>query len=182
MSKPLGKQEWIGAGLKALAAGGVEAVRVEKIAQALQITKGSFYWHFADRGTLLEALLDAWKARSTGDVIAEVEKRGGDARTRLRALFSITFDSDGRLDRAIREWAGKDALALAAQEQIDSRRISYVAALFGELGFAPAEAKARARFAYHALIGQFTLASRAGTRQKPNEEFEAIFAMLTRKR
>jgi AcrR family transcriptional regulator len=179
MSKRLGKLQWIDAGLKALAAGGVEAVRVEKIAQALQITKGSFYWHFKDRGALLEALLHAWKTRATDDVIAEVEKPGGDARTRLRSLFSITFKSDGRLDRAVREWAGKDPLALAAQDHIDRRRVGYVAALFEELGFAPMEAKARARFVYHALIGRFTLAARA-RQQQANEEFEAIFAMLTR--
>ena len=46
MSKRLGKTEWIDAGLKALARDGVDAVRVERLAERLCVTKGSFYWHF----------------------------------------------------------------------------------------------------------------------------------------
>jgi AcrR family transcriptional regulator len=47
------RSHWIGAGLDALATGGPEAMRVEALAQALGVTKGSFYWHFDDRGALL---------------------------------------------------------------------------------------------------------------------------------
>ena len=55
-----GCQAWIAAGFDALAANGVDAVRVEPLAKTLGITKGSFYWHFADRRALLDAMLDAW--------------------------------------------------------------------------------------------------------------------------
>jgi AcrR family transcriptional regulator len=181
MSKRLGKQEWISAGLRALAAQGAEAVRVERLAEALRVTKGSFYWHFKDRNALLEALLDAWKTRATSDIIAEVENRGGDARARLRALFSITQRSDGGLDQAIRNWAEKDSNAATALEEIDRRRIAYVVSLFKEYGFMPAEASARARLAYHARIGQFTLRARARPRKAIMDEFEIIFEMLTRR-
>ena len=51
---------WIAAAFDALADGGIDAVRVEPLAKALGITKGSFYWHFADRRALLDAMLDAW--------------------------------------------------------------------------------------------------------------------------
>ena len=51
---------WIAAAFDALAEGGIDAVRVEPLAKALGITKGSFYWHFADRRALLDAMLDAW--------------------------------------------------------------------------------------------------------------------------
>ena len=40
---------WVEEGLRALAAGGPDAVRIEPLAQALGVTKGGFYWHFADR-------------------------------------------------------------------------------------------------------------------------------------
>ena len=47
------RSRWIEEGLRALAAGGPDAVRVEALAQALGVTKGGFYGHFADRNALL---------------------------------------------------------------------------------------------------------------------------------
>jgi Bacterial regulatory proteins, tetR family. len=43
------RDRWIEEGLRALAAGGPDAVRVEVLAQALGVTKGGFYGQFADR-------------------------------------------------------------------------------------------------------------------------------------
>jgi AcrR family transcriptional regulator len=51
------RSRWIDAGLDALAMGGPGAVRIEPLAQALGVTKGGFYWHFDDRGALLEELI-----------------------------------------------------------------------------------------------------------------------------
>lgn len=157
MTVKLDRDAWIAAGLTMLADGGVDAVRVERLAAALSVTKGSFYWHFRDRGDLLKAMLVAWEAEATGDIIARVEARGGDAATRLRSLFSVVVRSDGRLDMAVRDWAGRDEAARLAQEAVDDRRLGYVEALFGELGFSERQAAARARFAYQALIGQFRM-------------------------
>ncbi|HYP55470.1 MAG TPA: helix-turn-helix domain-containing protein, partial [Solirubrobacterales bacterium] len=40
---------WVEEGLRALATGGPDAVRVEALARALGVTKGGFYWHFDGR-------------------------------------------------------------------------------------------------------------------------------------
>ena len=40
---------------------GVEAIRVEKLAYDLKVTKGSFHWQLAARAELLEALLTEWE-------------------------------------------------------------------------------------------------------------------------
>lgn len=180
MSKRLSKDEWVVAGLKALADQGVDGVRVERLAEALGVTKGSFYWHFADRQALLTAVLEAWKARATADVIKQVEATGGDARERMHALMMIVFSADGRLDRQVRAWAANDKSARAAQEEIDAKRTGYLEALFVGLGFARAEARARARFAYHALIGQFALAD-GGKSKRAAAELELVFAMIVAK-
>jgi AcrR family transcriptional regulator len=157
MKSRLDREDWIAASLTALAEGGVEAVRVERLAAMLRITKGSFYWHFRDRPDLLAALLEAWQAAATADIIAHVEARGGDAGARLRHLIGIVTRSDGRLDMAVRNWAGQDAAAASAMAAVDHRRLAYVADLFGQLGFGPADALARARFCYQALVGQFRM-------------------------
>ncbi len=43
------RTSWIDEGLRALAAGGPDTVRIEPLAEALGVTKGGFYWHFDDR-------------------------------------------------------------------------------------------------------------------------------------
>src|SRR5215210_4403554 len=84
--------DWTQAALDALARGGVAAVAVEPIAKSLGTTKGSFYWHFADRNALLESALDLWERRDTDRVISAVDE-SEDVATRLRGLLRLTFTS-----------------------------------------------------------------------------------------
>lgn len=178
MTKHLGPQDWIVAALRTLANDGVDAVRVERLADTLGVTKGSFYWHFADRGVLLAAVLEAWKGRATADIIAEVEGEGGDARARLKALLTIVLAVDGRLERQVRAWAALDPSAAAAQESVDRLRIGYLEQLFAGLGFGPGEVRIRSQFAYHAMVGRFAMRHVAGNAQAASAEIDSIFAML----
>ncbi|MEQ1696418.1 MAG: TetR/AcrR family transcriptional regulator [Hyphomicrobiaceae bacterium] len=177
MSKRLGKDAWVVAGLKALADHGVDGVRIERLAEALGVTKGSFYWHFADRQALLTAVLVAWKARATADIIVQVEAKGCDPRERMHELMMIVFTADGRLERQVRAWAANDEAARLAQDEIDGERTRYLEGLFTGLGFKRAEARARSRFAYHALIGQFAL-SDGGKGKRAAAELELVFEMM----
>ncbi len=157
MDARLNRQDWLGAALGALARDGEAAIRVEPLAKRLGVTKGSFYWHFADRPALLAAVLAEWELRATDAVIVEVEAAGGDASARLALLFRITAGADGRLDRAVRAWAANDAGAATVQGRVDGRRLAYLAAQFAALGFPLDEAASRARIAYQSLIGRFVL-------------------------
>ncbi len=181
MTDRLGQQDWVVAGLRALAADGVEGVRVERLAATLRVTKGSFYWHFSDRGALLAAMLEAWKVRATGDVISQVDAGGGDAQARLHRLLGIVFATDGRLEQQIRAWAAHDAMARAAQDGSDRLRTAYVVALFGELGFERAEAQARAQFAYQALIGHYAMGGLGRGSARAKRQLDLVFAMLVRR-
>src|SRR5258707_5262661 len=88
------RRRWIEAGLRALAAGGPDAVRVEALAQALGVTKGGFYGHFADRDALLDEMLDTWERMSTDEVVERVEHKGGDIGARLRRAGALTLSSE----------------------------------------------------------------------------------------
>jgi AcrR family transcriptional regulator len=178
MNQRLSKQEWIDVALRALAELGVDGVRVERLAETLGVTKGSFYWHFKDRSALLAEVLDAWKERATRDVIAMVDGKGGDARARLMLLGQTVFSSDGRLDRQVRAWAAVDPAAQTARNLIDTQRIAYVEGLFSALGFSSEAASARALFVYHALIGQFEL----GHRGPSTTELKSIVDALSNPR
>ena len=56
----LSAQDWAQAALDVMVARGLDGVAVEPLARELGVTKGSFYWHFANRDALLDAALQLW--------------------------------------------------------------------------------------------------------------------------
>ena len=163
---------WVAAAFDALAAGGVDAVRVEPLAKALGITKGSFYWHFADRRALLDAMLDSWMQGRVAAIRQQAALRG-DPAAGLRDLADLyTRNANLRglaIELAIRALARTDAAAAKAVRSVDRERLKHVGDLFAALGWAQAEARARAVLFYSYLFGQSLLdpqavppASRAG--------------------
>lgn len=141
------RDAWIEEGLRALGAGGPDAVRVEALARALGVTKGGFYWHFPDRRALLAEMLDSWERRTIDAVIERVEKGGGDARARLRRLFEISSSRAIRdlirAEYAIRDWARRDHEVAGRLRRVDNRRIAYLRELFSDICADPDEIEAR---------------------------------------
>lgn len=147
------RHRWIEEGLRALAAGGPDAVRVEALAQALGVTKGGFYGYFGDRRALLDEMLDTWERDVTDDVVQRVEERGGDAETKLRRLFEIVdvgegLTTDVTTDLAIREWARRDAAVAERLRRVDNRRMDYLRTLFRAVCADEDEVEVRALVTY----------------------------------
>jgi AcrR family transcriptional regulator len=163
-SESLSAGDWTQAALDALARGGLAAVAVEPLAKELGTTKGSFYWHFADRNALIAAALDRWETRDTDLVIAAVE-RSGDATTRLRDLLRIAFTAAGggsepgtrSVELALQANADHHLVA-ATLRRVSERRLTYLTTLFTELGLSPARARDRGLLAYSAFLGHAQLA------------------------
>jgi AcrR family transcriptional regulator len=181
MAERLGKDTWIDAGLRALAAGGVEAIRVEPIAAALGVTKGSFYWHFTNRDGFLAAILEAWATRATEDVIHRVELEKDDPEIRLHRLFTVAMGTDGRLDIAVRAWAAHDIGVREVLARVDKRRLDYLTGLFRALGLGEADAQARSQLAYAALIGQYLMGVTQEAREQPERRVEMFLPLLLRR-
>ena len=129
------RNRWIEEGLRALGVGGPDAVRIEKLAQALGVTKGGFYGHFDGRGALLEEMLDAWERVMIDAVIEHVEGEGGEARAKLRRLFELASSTEARglmrIDLAVRDWARRDKAVARRLRRVDNRRMEYMRSLFG---------------------------------------------------
>lgn len=158
---------WVEAGLRALAEGGKSAVRVEVLAQHLGVTKGGFYGHFADRGELLQEMLETWERRSTTDVIRRVEKRGGDARVKIRRAGALTFSTELlAVDLAVREWARSDPAVAERLRRVDNHRMDYLRHLFGAICSDADEVEARSMLAFCLLIGDHFVAAEHGTRSR----------------
>ena len=171
---------WVEAGLRALAAGGgPDAVRVETLAQALGVTRGGFYGQFQDRGALLEAMLDTWERAATDEVQEQVERRGGDARAKIRRAGALTFSDELLpIDLAIRDWARRDTAVAARLRRVDNRRMDYLRQLFGTFCADEAEIEGRAVLAFSLAIGYHFIAADHGTRDRSEALDLAIRRLL----
>ncbi len=139
------RARWIEEGLRALGAGGPDAVRVEKIADALGVTKGGFYGHFDGRAALLEEMLDAWEHVMIDEAIERAERGGGDARARLRRLFAFASSRGDlmKIELAIRDWARREESVARRLRRVDNRRMEYMRSLFA--AFCPDEDEVEVR-------------------------------------
>jgi len=160
------KSTWIEAGLRALAAGGPDAIRIEPLAQALGVTRGGFYWHFADRRALLEAMLDTWERATTDEVIDRVESEGGDAGAKLRRLFPLASSGVVAVDLAVRDWARREQAVAERLRRIDNRRMEYLRSLFGALCPDADDVEARCLLYYSLMIGNHFIAADHGARRR----------------
>jgi AcrR family transcriptional regulator len=154
------RSTWIDAGLKALAAGGPGAVRVELLAKALDVTRGGFYWHFPSRQALLDEMLDTWEHRSTEEVLERVEQEGGDARDKVRRAGMLTFSKELLpIDLAVRDWARRDTSVAKRLRRVDNRRMEYLRVLIGEFTDDQDDVEARAMLAFTLAIGNHFIAA-----------------------
>ena len=175
------RSDWIQEGLRALAAGGPDAVRIEALARALGVTKGGFYWHFDDRRALLDEMLDTWERLGVDEVIERVEGEGGDARAKLRRLFSMASAGDKllRVDLAIRDWARRDPTVARRLRRVDSRRLQYLRSLFGAISSDEDDVEARCVLAFSLYIGSHFMAGEHGTRRRADLLTKALKLLET---
>lgn len=153
----LSRADWIAAGFRALSTDGPNGLRVEPLARAMKVSKGSFYWHFSDLAAFRTAMLDFWQAQATEAIITRSSVGAPAPERRLEQLIHaatepVPADLGGAgVERALREWARQDPAAASVRRAVDARRLSYLERLFTEAG-SPAAAR-HARTLYAALIG-----------------------------
>ena len=159
VSRPrLTPDDWVAAALSAIAEGGLAAAAVEPLAAHLGATKGSFYWHFANRESLLEAALASWERQTTTEVAARARAAAPDPAGQLRLLITevARIAETDRVGLALLASAAQPAVA-ATLDRVTRHRLAILVTLFGELGLPPATARRRALLAYSAYLGHAQL-------------------------
>jgi AcrR family transcriptional regulator len=151
---------WVDAAMQALAEGGPDAVRVEALAVRLGVSKGGFYWHFTDRGALLDEMLDAWEKAVVEDAIARVESEPVDPRAKLQHLFELVPSVDFPVELAIRDWARRDDEVAERVRRVDNRRMEYLRSLFGQFCADSDDVEARSMLAFSLFVGSYFIAAR----------------------
>jgi AcrR family transcriptional regulator len=176
------RDRWVEEGLRALAAGGPDAVRVEALAKRLGVTKGGFYGFFADRDALLAELLDTWERESTDDVIDRVRREGDDPRTMIERAGLLTFSSSRLLpiDLAVRDWARRDEAVAERLRRVDNRRMALLREMIGTFCSDADEVEARSLLAFCVAIGAHWLAADHAGRTRAQVLARAVDLLLDR--
>lgn len=176
--------DWVKAGFRALSAGGPQAIKVEAIAKALTVSKGSFYWHFKDVSALKAGMLCHWLQVATHDVISYVADDELEPKEQLRRLIDIATSEKSepyggaQAEAAIRDWARYDENAAATLKIVDATRRQFLSALFEKSGVSPGQCTSHANILYAALIGLEQL-SLTGVFERKND-LSALLALLLR--
>ncbi|MFI7470241.1 TetR/AcrR family transcriptional regulator [Nonomuraea sp. NPDC049646] len=146
-------EQWVDAAYARFTTIGLDSVRVEAVARDLGTTKGSFYWHHADRGALVRAVMERWEAEETEHIIAAAAAEA-EPRARLRALFGTVAARAGRRGGESRLYLDADREGVAdIVTRVTRRRVDFVAGLLVGLGFDEEEAERRALLALAVVVG-----------------------------
>jgi len=154
------KETWLSAAYEVLTNSGVDAVKVMPLAKSLGLTRTSFYWHFKDREALLEAIIQCWEGKNTGNLLKQTRAYGENITEAMFNLFDCWLDDelfDARLDLAIRNWARTDTDLQARLDQADQQRLSGIIEMFKRYGFSQNDAEIRARTIIYTQIGYISM-------------------------
>lgn len=177
MSERLSARDWVAAGYAALKREGFRALKADVLAKQLNVSRGSFYWHFEDVGAFHRSVITHWRDVETEAVITALQDQPPGAE-RLEWLLRGAFRRDASAELAMRAWAAHDEDAAAAVAAVDRRRLGYVDKLLREQQIDAARAKALAAMYYWTYLGN-ALSQRKPDRQLM-ESVIAEFAALTR--
>jgi AcrR family transcriptional regulator len=175
-------EDWIRAATGLLIDRSIDAVRVDVLAKILEVTRGSFYWHFSDRDDLLKRVLLAWQEAQTEQIIARYRRQGVAPVDLIRELVELPFHGRAAMkgaavELAIRGWARRDEMARLVVDAVDAKRLAYLEECFANLGFASAEAKSRA-FLLYCYMQSESLFSNQGSGLEKSRRREFVAATL----
>jgi len=163
VTQKVSRQAWLQKACSALRRGGFPALQVEPLALELGVTKGSFYWHFKDRGALVEALLAAWEDETL--ILIERASQAAAPLVRLTSFFVHVEETVAYPpDHAVFELALADRSVAARARRVEERRIAFCAEQLRAVGLSEEQADAAAEIVYCTTVGWLEFARRRGRR------------------
>ena len=157
----LGRDDWLDAAFRAAVEHGFDGVRVLTLADTLQVTRGSFYWHFKDHATLIGALVERWQAREL-EAHQRLEQAGSeDPAKALEVMLDQALAHGGdeldnmRFELALRALGRRDAHVAALMRGMDALRIALFKRKFIPLVQNEKTAAELATLFYLSVVGSF---------------------------
>lgn len=176
----LSATDWAEAALDVIAIGGIEAVAVEPLARRLNVTKGSFYWHYPNRDALVARALDVWERQETVEMIARAEQEPH-PRERIHTLFRTAANTDLRSERILLSLSGsKHAKARACVQRVAEAWRHYIETCYRGLGLDAVSARHWATLAYSTFVGTVRMRRDNPDALPPGQDFNEYLRFLIR--
>lgn len=153
----LSRTQWLEHGLETLATSGFTALKADKLAKSLGVSRGSFYWHFANLADFHKGILERWQQTTVDEAIEVVESQSEFSTAQLHLLIQMAASGNVQIERAVRAWADSNDEVRAVVEQVDQRRITFLEQVFINMGLPVSMAEARALIVYYAFLGQMVV-------------------------
>lgn len=169
----LSASDWENAALDLIAEKGISALAVEPLARRLDITKGSFYWHFASRDELLDQSLRRWEQLDLDHLARSLDSNRPAAERLTEFILRTSRQNRSHQIHAALCAASDHPRVRPVIERITKRRLDYLANAFRELGMGAEAARHRARLTYTSYVGYIQLQIRGMAPERGSDEFEA---------
>lgn len=150
--KKIEREDWFAKGLETIEIDGFQKITVDYLCDALNVTKGSFYHHFKNTDSYIEALMIYWVDRNTESVIAQVDKMRTH-REKLEKLNMLVLARSHRCEQVIRGWSFSNEVVRKYVSQADRIRLEYATNLHILCGAQADAARQIAVLEYACLIG-----------------------------
>ena len=178
----LGRDDWLDAAFDAVVDGGFDQLRVVALAQTLGVTRGSFYWHFADHADLVKVLLARWQQREIADDLRIQAESSDDPQADLLRLLDLALARGGadlkdlRFELALRGLGRRDPRVAQMLVEVDAARMALFEAKFLRLTRDVKSATDLAALFYLAVTGGFQALARPNSSARMADYIRGVIA------
>lgn len=178
----LGKDDWLQAAFQSVVEGGFDKARVLLLAERLQVTRGSFYWHFSDHAELIEALLARWLEGEQEAQRRLLAMESADPRADLAQVLEAALAHAGpdlenmRFELALRGVGRRDPKVARMLAEVDEQRMALFESKFRRLTRSRKKAAELAALFYLAIVGSYQALSRPGADEILKARLVALIA------
>ena len=178
----LTRDDWLDAAFNAVVEGGFDNVRVLAIADALGVTRGSFYWHFADHAELVSALIERWRVGEVQSGKGWASTPTADPQTDLDDMLEAALSHAGadlenmRFELALRGLGRRDPVVAKMLLEVDQMRLALFERKFQRLTQDATKAADLAALFYLAIVGSNQALSRPANPPQTKEYLKHIIS------
>jgi AcrR family transcriptional regulator len=151
---------WLDAAYQNLIETGIDAVRILPLADRVNLARTSFYWFFADRQSLLDALLERWRQKNTRSLVKQAQAYADSIAEAVLNVCDCWLNPelfDSKFEFAVRNWAQQSEAVAAEIVAADQLRLDALKRMFVRFDFDVLTADVRARTIYLTQIGYISM-------------------------
>ena len=176
------RDDWLDAAFEAVVDGGFDQLRVVALAQSLGVTRGSFYWHFADHADLVKVLLARWQQREIAEGLRIQGESSEDPQADLLHLLDFALARGGadlkdlRFELALRGLGRRDSWVAQMLAEVDAARMALFETKFLRLTRDVKSSTDLAALFYLAVSGGFQALARPNSSARMADYIRSVIA------